>query len=235
MNSRAKGAENFFWTIKNGQFYFTKYMANDDFSERPQRADSIFILCRYLGLGHLRGPGVSLGRILGGPSIAPLFRGGGVLARGLCRPPPPLSIDSPVAPLPRGCTDRSTPAVALPLVMDCSRRLCHPPLPLYSPAHPRHIPPCPPLLLLYPPSPHVPCSHSPISPVAVPLSPSPMTASADPLGTGGRHPPAERTGGRCTGKHPTHATLLGVWPVRTRQRAQARAQGHWHGHRGTGA
>ena len=33
---------------------------------------------RFLGLGHLRGPGVSLGRILGDPSIEPLFGGGGV-------------------------------------------------------------------------------------------------------------------------------------------------------------
>ena len=38
----------------------------------------IFIFCRFLGLGHLRGPGVSLGRILGVPSIEPLSgRGGG--------------------------------------------------------------------------------------------------------------------------------------------------------------
>ena len=34
------------------------------------------IFCRFLGLGHLRGPGVSLGRILGVPSIEPLFGGG---------------------------------------------------------------------------------------------------------------------------------------------------------------
>ena len=46
-----------------------KYMGNDIFSEPPQRADSknpIFIFCRILGPGHLQGPGVSLGRILGG-------------------------------------------------------------------------------------------------------------------------------------------------------------------------
>ena len=45
-------------------FFFTKYMANDDFSEPPRRADSknpIFIFCRILGPGHLRGPGVWVG------------------------------------------------------------------------------------------------------------------------------------------------------------------------------
>ena len=61
-------------------------MANDDFSEPPRCADSknpIFIFCRFLGLGHLRGPGVSLGRILGVLSIEPYLGEGGVLARGL--------------------------------------------------------------------------------------------------------------------------------------------------------
>ena len=37
----------------------------------------------FLGLGHLRGPGVSLGRILGVSSIEPLLGGGGGQARGL--------------------------------------------------------------------------------------------------------------------------------------------------------
>ena len=81
-----------------------KDMANDDFSEPPRRTDSknpIFIFCQFLGLGHLRGLGVSLLRIFGVPSIEPLLGGG--LARGLYRtPPPPASIESP-----------STPAVAV--------------------------------------------------------------------------------------------------------------------------
>ena len=70
-------------------------MANDDFSEPPRRVDSkypSFIFYRFLGLGHLRGPGVSLGRILGVLSIEPLL--GGVLSiepllGGLYRTPPP--------------------------------------------------------------------------------------------------------------------------------------------------
>ena len=65
-------------------FFFMNYMANDEFSEPPRRADSknpIFIFRRFLGPGHLRGPGVSLGRIWGLPSIEPLFGGG--LCRGL--------------------------------------------------------------------------------------------------------------------------------------------------------
>ena len=50
-------------------FFSTKYMANDDFSEPPRRADSknpIFFFCRVLGLGHPRCPGVSLVIGLGG-------------------------------------------------------------------------------------------------------------------------------------------------------------------------
>ena len=65
-------------------------MANDDFSEPPRRADSknpFSFFCRISGPGHLRGPGVSLGRILGARQLGP-FLGGG-LARGLYRPPPP--------------------------------------------------------------------------------------------------------------------------------------------------
>ena len=62
----------FFSALKISSIIFSaKYMANDDFSKTPRRADStnlIFIFfCRILGPGHLRGPGVSLGRILGGP------------------------------------------------------------------------------------------------------------------------------------------------------------------------
>ena len=55
--------------------FFSKY-ANDNFSEPPRRADSknpIFIFGRFLGLGRLRGPGVSLVRILGVPSIEPFW------------------------------------------------------------------------------------------------------------------------------------------------------------------
>ena len=61
-------APKIFSSIKICFFFFTKYMANDDFSEPPRRADSknpIFIFCPFLGLGHLRGPGFSLGRISG--------------------------------------------------------------------------------------------------------------------------------------------------------------------------
>ena len=76
MNSGAKGAE-IFESISNGQFLFTKYMANDDISEPPRCAASknlIFFFCRVLGLGDLWGPGVSFGRILEGPS-KPFFGG----------------------------------------------------------------------------------------------------------------------------------------------------------------
>ena len=81
-------------------FFFTKYMANDDFSEPPRRADSknpFFIFCRFWGLGHLRGPGVRLGSFLGVPSIEPPL--GGAPARGLYRPPPPFQLK---ARLPQG-------------------------------------------------------------------------------------------------------------------------------------
>ena len=60
--------------------FFVKHYQIHDFFEPPRWADSrnpIFIFCRLLGSGHLRGSGVSLGRILGGPSIEP-FGGGGV-------------------------------------------------------------------------------------------------------------------------------------------------------------
>ena len=68
------------------------------FSEPPRRADSqhpIFIFCRILGLGHLRGPGVSLNRILGGGVVnGALFWGGGSSQRTASTPtrpsPPPV-------------------------------------------------------------------------------------------------------------------------------------------------
>ena len=47
-----------------------------------------FSFLPILGLGHLRGPGVSLGRILGVLSIEPFLGEGGGLARGLYQPPP---------------------------------------------------------------------------------------------------------------------------------------------------
>ena len=80
-----------FLPLKMVKIFFTKYIANDDFSEPPRRADSenpIFSFCRFLGPGHLRGLGVSLGRILEVLSIEPFWGGGGGLARGLYRPPP---------------------------------------------------------------------------------------------------------------------------------------------------
>ena len=63
--SMKSGAENFL-SIENSQkFFFTKCMVHDEFSEPPGRADSknpIFIFCRLLGQGHLRGLGsVSVG------------------------------------------------------------------------------------------------------------------------------------------------------------------------------
>ena len=73
-------------------FFSTKHMANDDFSERPRRADSknlIFIFSRILRPGHPRGPGVSLGRILGGLSIEPFLRMGGSSPRGCIDPRKP--------------------------------------------------------------------------------------------------------------------------------------------------
>ena len=53
--------------------------------------------CRFLGLGHLRGSGLSLGRTSGGPSIEPVL--GGVSPEGCIEhPPPPLrAITSPCA------------------------------------------------------------------------------------------------------------------------------------------
>ena len=103
INSGTEGAK-YFSALKMVENFFTKYIANDDFSEPPQHADSknpVFIFRRILGLGHLRGLEVSLGRIGGGgASIEPLLVGGG-LARGLHRPPPKVvSPPSPDAALP---------------------------------------------------------------------------------------------------------------------------------------
>ena len=75
-------------------------MANDDFSEPPRHADSknpIFIFCRIWGPGHPRGPGVSLGRILGGLSVAPIFLGGGGSTHRAVLTPPTAN-ESPPTP-----------------------------------------------------------------------------------------------------------------------------------------
>ena len=69
--------------------------------------DPIFIFCRFFGPGHLRGPGVSLGRILGVLSIEPFLGEGGGLARGLYRPPPPQL--QALLPLDRTSTIAPTP------------------------------------------------------------------------------------------------------------------------------
>ena len=55
---------------------------------------------RISGPGHLRGPGASLGRILGGPSMEPSFWGGG-----LAPPPPPRPSGKPTHPGLSGMTD----------------------------------------------------------------------------------------------------------------------------------
>ena len=47
---------------------------------------SVSLFCRILGPGHLRGPGVSLGRSLGGPSIEPFL--GGSSQSAVSTPPP---------------------------------------------------------------------------------------------------------------------------------------------------
>ena len=76
-------------------------MANDDFSEPPRRADSknpIFFFSRFLGLGHLQGLGVRLGRILGVLSIEPFLGERGGPAGGFYRPPPPPGNENPASP-----------------------------------------------------------------------------------------------------------------------------------------
>ena len=80
----------FFSALKMVNFFFTKYMANDDFSDPPQCADSknpIFIFCRILG-GSPPGPGGSV--LVGFWGASQLG-----LARGLYRPPPPPRVETP--------------------------------------------------------------------------------------------------------------------------------------------
>ena len=53
---------------KGSIFFFARYIANDHFSEPPRRAEPnnpMFICCWNFSPGHLRGPGVSLSRVLG--------------------------------------------------------------------------------------------------------------------------------------------------------------------------
>ena len=88
-------------------------MANDDFSELLRRADSknpIFFFSRFLGLGHLQGLGVSLGRIWEVLSIEPFLGEGGGPAGGLHRPPPPGN-ENPASPVAR--------AAAVVLAVSC--------------------------------------------------------------------------------------------------------------------
>ena len=100
MNSGAEGAEKkIFLSMEMVFFFSTQCIANDDFCEPPRRADSknpIFTFCRILGAGHLRGSGVSRGRILGGPPIGPSFFWvvGGASSRAVStlKPCPPLRI-----------------------------------------------------------------------------------------------------------------------------------------------
>ena len=80
-------------------FFFHQYMANDDFSEPldaliPKMPFSFF--CQFWGLGHLR-------------QWSPFWGGGGGLARGLYRPPPPPieSPPAPTGPLKSGCSHRT--------------------------------------------------------------------------------------------------------------------------------
>ena len=61
----------------------------------------IFVFRQFLGLGHLQGPGVSLGRILGVPSIEPLLggRGGGSSQGALSTRCVPFRLSTPPPPL----------------------------------------------------------------------------------------------------------------------------------------
>ena len=77
------------------------------FLNPPRSADSkspIVIFYRVLGPGHLRGPRVSLGRILGVPSIEPLLGGGGVKPGGSVDPPPQLKALPSHLPTPSSTT-----------------------------------------------------------------------------------------------------------------------------------
>ena len=79
------------------KFFFTKCMANDEFSKPPRRADSknpVFIFCRFLCLGHLRGLGsVSVG-FRGSRQLSPFWGGGGSSQGALSPPPPPFQLQA---------------------------------------------------------------------------------------------------------------------------------------------
>ena len=84
MNSGAKGAELFLRTLKMVILFSpTKYVANDDFSEPPRRADSrnyifiFFLPIFFFWSGSPPGPGVSLGRISQGGRQLSFFLGAG--------------------------------------------------------------------------------------------------------------------------------------------------------------
>ena len=107
-------------------------MANDDFSEPPRPADSktpIVILCWIMG--HLRGPGVSLGRILGGPSIEPFLEGSS--HRAVSTPPPHRKPAHP------GCSLKGDNGISVPLL---TTTCCPPPPPPLQPKE--SWPPTPP-------------------------------------------------------------------------------------------
>ena len=75
-------------TIENGQQWQMMTFLNPLDALISKISFSFF--CPISGLGHLRGPGVSLGRILGGPpSIEPSFGGGVVYPGGSIDTPPP--------------------------------------------------------------------------------------------------------------------------------------------------
>ena len=102
--SGAEDANRIFLGIENGQFFFHQIHEERWFFLNPLNARipsfpvPSFIFCRSLGPGHLRGPGVRLGRILGGQSIKPF--GGGVQPEGCIdhRPPPPPEVETPPTP-----------------------------------------------------------------------------------------------------------------------------------------
>ena len=91
MNSGAERAQNFFEHRKWSIFFFTKDMANDDFSGPPRRADPkipfLFFAEFRVWVTSAAG-GVGLGRILGGRSIEP-FVGGRVSSQGVVSTPYP--------------------------------------------------------------------------------------------------------------------------------------------------
>ena len=91
MNSGVKGREKFL-SIKNGQKFSTKYMASDDFSEPPRRADSknpifIFFLDFWVRVTSEARGSVSVG-FWGVPSIEPFLGRGGSSQGALSTPPP---------------------------------------------------------------------------------------------------------------------------------------------------